>query len=246
MSEVFTVRADSFDALPWFSDPLLNHWIARILSAYGATLCDVGAGTGLMLEAYLGRFETVVAAELNAAMLQRLKIRARAMRGVHLCQASADHLPLRSASVDIVLSKSALHHHVSITTSLDHFCRVARRLVAIVEVVTPHDSCEEYLRELLPMKEPGRPASTVFSTSSLRSLMETRCARVWHLYHDQYIDLDEWIRSATVNAETKRALYNLIDRQPPDIRHAMQIHVRSGKLVQLRRIALVLGFKTEQ
>lgn len=246
MNDVFTTRAQSFDVLPWFADPLLNHWIARMLSAYGTSLCDVGAGTGLMLEAYAGRFETVLAAEMNAAMLRRLKTRACAARGVHLCQASADYLPLRDASVDIVLSKNSLHHYGSISTSLDHFFRVARHLVAIVEVVTPHDSCEQYLRALLPMKEPGRPTDTVFSTASLRSLLEARCARVWDLYHDQYIDLDEWIGSATVNAETKRAIYDLIDRQSPEIRQAMQIHRRAGKLVQLRRIALILGFQAEE
>lgn len=238
----FTHRASTFNELPWFGDRLLNEWIVRMLRAHGQSICDVGTGTGLMIPYYLDTFAPIFVVEPNDEMRSQLIQQINDDKRVNIINAVAEALPLPDCTVDIVLSKNAFHHCSNRKRAVAEFSRVATRALAIAEVVIPHPVCSSYLCELVTTKEPRRAPDTVFDVSMLQEYLAPVSHSQWVMFHDQYIDLDTWIEHATVDKSSKKKLRQLALSQPDEVMRYMQIHHRNGRLSQLRRIALVIGF----
>lgn len=120
-------------------DPRLRAAIAAHVPA-GATVADIGAGTGSYELP-----ETVVAIEPSAAMIgQRLPGTAPAVRGV------AEALPLRDDAVDVVTAVLTAHHWTDRAAGLAECRRVARQRVVLLTFVPPLRPywLTEYFRDL--------------------------------------------------------------------------------------------------
>src|SRR5262249_37518941 len=96
-------------------------------------------------------------------------------------------------------------------------------------------------RHLVLTKEPGRPPSTIFRESNLQEMVMSVCTEQRTLHFDQYTDIALWLESSDLSDEVKKNLYKFALAQTGTIREKMHIHYRSGRLVQLRRMALVVG-----
>lgn len=242
VEDPFMGRSDSFDTLPWFSDEHLNGWICEILRPYGSSICDVGAGTGLMLSEYARAFDWGLLVEPSFSMRRMLEERASNYESFTVSTGSAEELPIPDDHVDVAISKNALHHAVDVSDAVAEMARIAKRAVCVVEVTLPDESCRPYLELLLSSKEPGRALSTIWSPSDLQRLIEPHCDRVHLLNHDQYIDLDLWLASSPLSSRDVAMLQEYVRSQPAAVRSAMQMHYRSGRWVQLRRITAAVGF----
>jgi ubiquinone/menaquinone biosynthesis C-methylase UbiE len=82
---------------------------------------EVGCGTGLILDRVSKFARTAHGIDLSRGMLARA-----AKRGLTVAQASATHLPLADASVDVAYSFKVLAHIPDITTAMREMARVVR------------------------------------------------------------------------------------------------------------------------
>jgi SAM-dependent methyltransferase len=97
--------------------------IARQLAPNGRAL-DVGCGTGTLLQALPEEYEKV-GVDVSASMLDRAR-----EKGIEVHQASADSLPFRDESFDLVMCVAVLHHLVeraTVRAALREMARVLRR-----------------------------------------------------------------------------------------------------------------------
>lgn len=238
-------RAQTFDYLPWFSDHNFTGWLIEHLRPLGATLCDVGAGTGLFASTCARVFDRVIAVEPSAAMLRRMV--ALHPRGTfEPAEGSAEDIPFDDDAVELALAKSSLHHFVDIPLGLAEMARVASRHVAVVEVVGhpavyESTACLEFLRELLVRKEPSRDPSTLFSEVDLVQHVESVAVRCRAVHFDQYLDVETWIAGSDLEEHEQASLLEFVLAQPPDVAEPIQLHRRGVHHVMLRRMALVVG-----
>ncbi|MCB9898446.1 MAG: methyltransferase domain-containing protein [Planctomycetes bacterium] len=71
---------------------------------------DLGCGTGILLDRLAGRFARVVGLDSSQEMLDGYVAGPTARGAVILLRGDMTQLPLRDASCDVVLCRSALHH----------------------------------------------------------------------------------------------------------------------------------------
>jgi SAM-dependent methyltransferase len=240
-------RASTIDNYTWLSDPILANWIVHHLLPYGSSICEVGAGSGNILEALTTAFATIHLVEPSPHMLEVLAPKlARLNAQVSLHQGLAENLPLESRSVDIALSKSSLHHFTDRSQGVREMARIARRAVAVLEVISPEAvakdaKCLEYVKTLVLGKEVGRNADSLFSEEDLIELVSDTAPEYRVLHFDQFIDIRLWLESGDLAPARCEDLYEIAKSQTGAVRQKMQIHFRSGRLVQSRRMLLIIG-----
>jgi ubiquinone/menaquinone biosynthesis C-methylase UbiE len=76
---------------------------------HGATIADVGAGTGLLTRDFLTRGYEVVAVEPNPAMREACDRHCTAVGRYRSVEGTAESMPLPAASVDLVTAAQAFH-----------------------------------------------------------------------------------------------------------------------------------------
>ncbi|GAA3786950.1 class I SAM-dependent methyltransferase [Sphaerisporangium flaviroseum] len=106
--EVFDRVAEAYDAArPGYPDGLYEA-LARLssVSLTGATVADVGAGTGISTRGLLARGARVVAVDPGVRMLARLVARTDSP---HVVVGDGNALPLRSGAADLVCYAQAWH-----------------------------------------------------------------------------------------------------------------------------------------
>lgn len=115
--------ADRYErARPLYPDAALAHLAARCGLLPGTPVLDLGAGTGKLTRQLAALGAEVVAVEPSAGMRAQL---AANLPGVQVVDATAEDIPLRDASVDIVTAGQAFHWFRT-TAALDEIARVLR------------------------------------------------------------------------------------------------------------------------
>lgn len=128
-----------------------------------SSVVNVGAGTG----SYEPPGRTVMAVEPSEVM-----IRQRRASAAPCVQASAESLPMESASVDAAMAVLSAHHWSDLERGLGEMARVARKRVVLLTWVPPPDSppfwlTDEYFPEILAHDR------TIFpSTAALAAMLE--------------------------------------------------------------------------
>ncbi len=120
-----------FDELPLWSAPFGLRLLETVRLGAGLTVVDVGFGTGfplLELAQRLGTSGRVYGVDPWAAALARARQKARAygIANVVLLRAVAERLPLRTASVDLVVSNNGLNNVQDVAASLAECRRVSK------------------------------------------------------------------------------------------------------------------------
>ena len=86
--------------------PYPDKAVAWMVAQNGARVLELGAGTGKLTEQLAGLGHTVTATDPSEAMLRRIRARAPQARAVI---GAAEHIPLASGSVDVVVATEAFH-----------------------------------------------------------------------------------------------------------------------------------------
>ena len=134
--------------------------LAEFPSSPALRVLDIGCGTGVLLRRALDADPTRTALGVDIT-LNMLRQAAQRLPGtVPLVCASSDHVPLRAASVDLVVSTSALHYMRDPISMLME----ARRLLVPGGTVIVGDWCRDYwtmfaLDRVLRWVEPSHAAT---------------------------------------------------------------------------------------
>ncbi|MDQ3963972.1 MAG: class I SAM-dependent methyltransferase [Actinomycetota bacterium] len=121
----------------------------------GATVAEVGAGTGNFLalfERFAGR---LIAVDLTPAMLAQAVARHPDMEAV---VADGAAIPLRSRSIDLVCSAQALHHirePVPVLKEMRRVCRDDGRVLIVDQVATERAEEAAAMNELDRLRDPS-------------------------------------------------------------------------------------------
>ena len=157
------IRSEFTRAAPTFGDRTAGRFdhmdvvgFSRVQS--GATIVEVGAGTGNFLSLFDEVAAKQVAIDLTPAMLEQAVV-----RNPHLDAVVADgaKLPLRSRSVDLVTSAQALHHiHEPVPVLLEMRRVVAPggRVLIVDQVATERVEETQFMNKLDHIRDPSHAA----------------------------------------------------------------------------------------
>lgn len=129
----------------FFSNRLREEALSVAEVEEGGVAADLGAGTGFITEALLGRGLRVVAVDQSPAMLDALRRKFPFSDRVDTRIGEAEELPLDTASVDYAFANMYLHHVEGPATAIHEMARILKpggRLV--VTDLDTHDF--EFLR----------------------------------------------------------------------------------------------------
>lgn len=103
--------------------------VDRAAANPGELCCDVGTGTGHMALAMADRVLRVYATDLSAGMMRagRALAAERTIANVRWLQGAADRLPLPTAAVDVLVSRTAAHHFPDLAAACREWARIVRR-----------------------------------------------------------------------------------------------------------------------
>jgi ubiquinone/menaquinone biosynthesis C-methylase UbiE len=89
---------------------------------------DLGCGTGVMIDALAGRFQTILGLDASLEMMSAIDRtpRLRSEGRVELVMGDMEALPLREGAVDRVVCRSILHHAGSEVRALEEVARVLK------------------------------------------------------------------------------------------------------------------------
>lgn len=107
---VFSTKvADYRASRPDYAPALFQTLVATCPAAHGATVADVGAGTGLLTQGLLQQGYRVVAVEPSAAMRSAADEILGHHPGYRSVAGTAESMPLTDASVDLITAAQAFH-----------------------------------------------------------------------------------------------------------------------------------------
>jgi ubiquinone/menaquinone biosynthesis C-methylase UbiE len=109
--EYFDHVADKWDDMrrTFFGEGVRNAAVAAAGIGRGATVVDVGTGTGFLAEAALDAGARVIGVDVSEKMLAQARTRL-AGRPFEAREGAVDALPLADAEADAVLANMVLHH----------------------------------------------------------------------------------------------------------------------------------------
>ena len=137
----------------------------------GATVMEVGAGTGNFLDLFSDVASRLIAVDVTEEMLRTAE---QGFPSMHLVMGDGARLPFRSRSVDLVSCAQMLHHVHEPVPILKEMRRVATEQgrVLVIDQAAP-ESYEQtaFMNQLEAIRDPSHAASR--SPSIIRVLLQT-------------------------------------------------------------------------
>jgi SAM-dependent methyltransferase len=149
----FDRAADVYDrARPEYPDPVVDRLVAELGVGAGATVVDIGAGTGKLTRPLLARGLRVIAVEPVAGMRATL---AATTPGADVRDGTAERLPLGDATADAITVAQAFHWFAT-AEALTEFRRVLRPGARLAIVWNTRDLSQPLHRALHETLAPYR------------------------------------------------------------------------------------------
>jgi SAM-dependent methyltransferase len=144
-----------------YSQPHIDfpEWVLAQIAWNGdEQVIDVGCGNGLYVEPVLRRTASYLGADLSLGMLRELP------RTASRVQASAQQLPLKVGSADVVLANHMLYHVPDIDAAIGELARVVRPAGCLLAAT----NSDETMRELAQLVRDAERDVGVPSTVAIR------------------------------------------------------------------------------
>lgn len=186
-----TLRAEFERAATGFAERTRGRFDYLNVAAFsrvrpGASVLEVGAGTGNFLSLFQQVAGLLVAVDLTLGMLQEAQARYPALR---LLLADGARLPLADRSIDLVTSAQTLHHLPDPLPVLQELRRVKAdggRVLVVDQVATERPQEAAAMTELDVLRDPSHAASR--PASEHRRLIESARLRLVDL---RMVDAEE-------------------------------------------------------
>lgn len=133
-------------------DGVVDAAMARIRDWAGATVLDIGCGTGYHLPALAGRAERVYGVEPHPPLLELARCRTASLRNVRVLPGSAQRVPLPDASIDVAMARWAYFFGPGAEPGLSELDRLVRHGGAafVVDVDPTRSTFGSWFQQWLP------------------------------------------------------------------------------------------------
>ncbi|HSP17688.1 MAG TPA: class I SAM-dependent methyltransferase [Thermoanaerobaculia bacterium] len=111
----------------------------------GGTAADIGAGTGFLTEALLGRGLRVIAVDHSAQMLEQMKNKFAESGRLQVKLGESEQLPIDDGAVDHVFANMYLHHVESPPDAIREMARILKPSGTLV-ITDADEHTHEFLR----------------------------------------------------------------------------------------------------
>ncbi len=180
--------------------------------ARGATVVEVGAGTGHFLSRFVPVVDTTIAIDLTIGMLTR----ARAENpGMHVVLADGARLPLRTGSADLVASAQMFHHVHQPVPILKEMRRVTApdgHVLVVDQIATEKYEEAVAMNKLDVLRDPSHAASR--PASAFRMMMEAAGLEVVdEVIHESEQRLSAWMWPGEFPEERIAAVRRFIEER---------------------------------
>lgn len=108
----FDIVSPQWDSMrsDFFSDKLRDLAIGEAKIPDGATVADLGAGSGFITEGLINLPVRIIAVEQSPGMIQVMKEKFADSLGIDYVKTDSDDIPLPDSCTDVVLANMFLHH----------------------------------------------------------------------------------------------------------------------------------------
>jgi len=170
-AEGFSRSVDAYErGRPGYPRTALDWLAGEVPLRAGARVLDLGAGTGKLTRALVGRgFAPLAAAEPLAPMRARL----RSLDGVRILAGRAEALPLRDGSLDAVLCAEAFHWFEA-ERAADEAARVLRPGGALALLWNVKDDSVPWVAAVAALLAPLKPRYLRHASGTWRSGFDGR------------------------------------------------------------------------
>ncbi|SNS29104.1 class I SAM-dependent methyltransferase [Rhodococcoides kyotonense] len=134
------------------ADGRIAEVLARIAPWEGATIVDVGCGTGFHLPAFASSAARVVGVEPHGPLIKAARNRTASLPNVRVAEGSAESLPLDEQSVDIVHARTAYFFGAGCGPGITEAMRVLRPggVLVVVDLDVSASPYGDWMRADLP------------------------------------------------------------------------------------------------
>jgi ubiquinone/menaquinone biosynthesis C-methylase UbiE len=230
----FDQRAATYDNLQWVNDAGLLGAMTKLIEMHMPsgirTLLDLATGTGVVARA-LARPETrVIGLDLSWPMLEQAVQR---KGNIYYIQARGEALPIKSATVDLAVSRNGLHQMVEPGLALREIRRALNRRgrLCVIESVAPPEPVKAHWRKIILLKDRGRHQDFTYTANELRTWIEQHGFTIAEaVSYDIRFDVDEWVTMGGVTGDRARQVRDLFEFAPMPVVEAMEIRRHGSRL----------------
>lgn len=235
----FTARAFKYDdSSRWCTDEaMLKAIVQRLSPPAESTLLDIACGTGLVSREFRGRVRHLVGIDLTEAMFQQAKEYTDS-----LVKGSAERLPFRDGSFDIVLERQGIQF-MEAASAVAEMCRTTRpggRVCLIQLCAYGAEDQEEYF-EILRLRNPAR--RNFFRREDLAGLLaDAGCVEVTVTDFISEEDVGRWADNGAIEDERRTRIAEVYRAASPGFNryHAVRIEA-DGRIVDRMLFGIAIG-----
>ena len=216
----------------------------------GASVCDVGCGTGHLALSFAACAGRLVGVDPAPSMLDAFR-RLAAERGIEVetVEAYAESIPLRGHQFDLVVSRLAPHHFDDVDRAVAEMVRLTKidGRVAIIDL-EGHENADidEFNHKLELLHDPTHVRS--YTAGRWRSIFESSGLKVEVLEsglseRPQGLIVRRWCEIASSGAEAEAEIRASLQTAPTSFLEALNIRRKGGDFLLPNRTVLIVGTK---
>lgn len=227
--------------------------LMALVALSGEEVClDVGCGVGHTMVRVAEKARNTIGLDLAWRMLHTARFLASeaCVDATSFVRADAHCLPFRASSIDLVVTRLAVHHIDTPSCFLKEAFRVlapGRHLAVVDTVVSEEATVDRFINDFQRLRDPSHRRS--MTEAEWRNLLLSCGYNIEHLEWvlDQPRDFGEWIEIADTPHDRVQTLRRMIEDADNEILSAINLSGRSTQqfTFQIPRI-LVLARKTDK
>ena len=225
----FGLNPDSYATSPVHAKGAsLNRLIDAIELKPEWYVLDIATGAGHTAHTLAPYVRRVVASDLTFGML-KTTMRLASSKGLinlDMCSATADQLPYRAESFDLVMCRIAAHHFPSIQAFMADSIRVLQSggLLAVIDNIVPGsvhsrkktsrlEDVGRYLNAFEKLRDPSH-ARTLSQDEWFEAYYQNGVRIVHHETIEKQLDLDSWAQRMMVSDDNLTRLKSMVRQAP--------------------------------
>ena len=233
----FDSRADAYDNLKWVS--MMDEFVEMCEPKPDDIVCDVGAGTGAVTHALLGKVKSIVAVDTSFKMLDKIKDDDKISK-IH--QDAFSYLLKHKNEFDLITCRMSLHHMMDdhlMTAVLCHDALKDGGRIVVAEGVYPR-GCRGWYSDVFHIKEPGR---YIYSPSDLICNLRVYKDIEMKVIKQRDMSMTNWLYNSDTNPHVTRQIGRMHTLAPGYVKEAYNMRDDGEDIIMDWEQCIVKGYK---